>query len=203
MAGLFFYLLAWLFWIYLTFILDRKSPLRRRMAVGVLAVIGLAPYHVQVFSITVYLGALFLFFFSLSFLRGEKIKQLAYFYICSLILAIAYGGIQIFYFFDPVIFFINKDLLSAFIIGVLSIILQNLLGKRFLLVLFATLQGELLLSIVLIQLGFPYEAGGYVFLDHAAFCSVLILLWSAIEKLTSLVGTLFNSVERGKKLPHE
>ncbi|ALC90103.1 hypothetical protein AM500_10130 [Bacillus sp. FJAT-18017] len=203
MAGLLFYLTAWCLWIYSTFFLERKSPQRLGIAIAILAVIILAPYQVQVMSLNINIGSLLLFFYSLSFLRGEKVSDIAYFYVCSLILSIAYGVIQMFFLFDPVIFFVDKDILSAFIMGILAIFLRNSLAKRFLLVLFASLQGEFLTSIVLVQFGFPYEAGGYVFLDYTATAGLLIIFWSAFETTASILGTIFKPIERGNKLPHD
>ena len=114
MEGLYFYWLAWIGWIWVTFIMDKKNPARIKVAIWLLAVIFTAPYKVNILSYDIYLSAFTIVLFL--FIETKRLKPGAFLYsfISSFIIMLAYTSFLLFELFDPVwVLFDRKIMIAA------------------------------------------------------------------------------------------
>jgi hypothetical protein len=197
--GAMFYWVCWLYWVFLTFILDKKNPYRFRLSAFILTFIILANYHFTFGGFDLYTGGLFLLFISYAFTYKEKIKTLSYFFICSFIVTIAYVTFHLFEIFDPVWIIFNKDWMMGILICYLSILLQKGLKGRLLMVASGTMQGEILYAYILKKFDFPYPIGTLTYLDAFALTSILLVGWSLLENAGIYFENNFTLNQKGKQ----
>jgi hypothetical protein len=179
--GSVFYWICWCFWTYLTFILNKQNPYRLKLSALILSLIILENYHFTLAGFDLYTGGLFLLFVSYAFTYGEKRKTIAYFFVCSFIVSIAYVTFHLFEIFDPVWVIFNKDWMMGILICYLSILLQKGLKGRILMVASGTMQGEFFYAYILRKFDFSYSIGTLTYLDAFAITSILLVGWSCLE----------------------
>ncbi|MGG5253781.1 YphA family membrane protein [Neobacillus sp. SM06] len=199
MEGSMFYFLFWCSWIYITFIMKKENPFRTKLAAAVLIVIILADFSIPIGNNKVYAGGLFLLIITYMAAKKVKGKSLAYFFICSFIILIAYVTFHLFELFDPVWLILKKEWMMGIILGYLAILLQkNIWGRLFILI-SGTMQGEILYAFILSKYGFGYPIAGLAYLDSFSLTAVLLILWSGMENFSVLFERHINVAERGKE----
>jgi hypothetical protein len=199
MEGSMFYWIYWLFWVYLTFLTDKKNPYRRKLSAIILIVILLSNHQFKLGEYVIHASGLFLLLMSYIFLSQEKRTAIIYFYICSLIVSIGYVAFHLFEIFDPVWIIFKKEWMMGIVFGYLAILLQKNLKGRLLIAICGTMQGEFLYAYTLSKFPFPYEIGGFEYLDACALISALLVAWSAIENAGTYFQTHYHFFERGKQ----
>ncbi len=199
MEGSMFYFLFWCSWIYITFLMRKEHPYRTKLAAVVLIVIILADFSIPIGSLKVYAGGLFLLMTTYMSVKKEKGKSLAYFFICSFIIMIAYVTFRLFEIFDPVWLILKKEWMMGIILGYLAILLQKSVRGRLFVLISGTIQGEILYAYILSKYGFPYPIAGLGYLDSFSLTAALLILWSRMENLGFYFERHFNVAERGKE----
>lgn len=199
MEGATFYWVCWLFWVFLTFILSRQNPYRARLAAMVLAVIIFSTAKISIGNTDIILSGVMLLFFSYLFLGQEKGKAISYSLICSLIITIAYVTFQLFEIFDPIWVIFNRDWMMGIVICYLVLLLQKSLKGRLLIAICGTMQGELLYGFILSEFQFPYQIGGYMYLDVCSLITVLLTAWSLLESAGPFLQNHFQFIGKGKQ----
>ncbi|XJZ26058.1 hypothetical protein ACF5W4_11665 [Bacillota bacterium Lsc_1132] len=199
MEGSIFYFLFWSFWIYITFFMKKENPYRVKLAATVLIVIILANVSIPNGRFQVYTSGLFLLIVTYMALNKENGKTLAYFYICSFIITIAYVTFCLFEIFDPVWLIFKKEWMMGVTLGYLAILLQKNLRGRLLILISGTMQGEILYAYILSKYGFPYPIAAFTYLDSFALTATLLILWSGMENIGFFFERHFHFAERGKE----
>lgn len=200
MGGLSFLWISWAIWIFVTFFMKKQSPYRTKLAAALLGMIICSSFHFPIGGLDIYAGGLFALLFCYHLLAVEKKRTIIYFFICSYIVTAAYSALHLFEIYDPVLIIFNKDWMMAIILAYIVLILQKTLKGRLILLVSGTMQGEILLAIVVDKLSFNYPVGSFDYLDICAISSALILGWSFLENARIIFEThlIVNQSEKQK-----
>jgi hypothetical protein len=199
MEGSVFYWILWLFWVCITFFLNKHNPYRTKLAVVILLVIILSDVHFLVESFQFYASGLFMLLLSYIILSKKKLGSLLYAFICSFIVTISYVTFNLFVIFDPVWVIFQKEWMMGVCISFLAIILQTSLKDRLLIVISGTMQGEILYAFYLSKFEFSYPIGTMAYLDVASLVIILLAGWGALENAGTFFQNHFHFLEKGKQ----
>ncbi|MEH7415172.1 hypothetical protein V7266_07795 [Neobacillus drentensis] len=199
MGGLMFYWIFWSFWVYLTFLVDKKNPYRGKLSAIILIVLLLSNLQFHLRGFDIHASGLFLLVICYTFISQEKQRAIIYYFICSLIVSIGYVTFHLFEIFDPVWIIFKKEWMMGICFGYLSILLQKTLKGRLLITICGTMQGEFLYAYTLSKFPFPYEIGGFEYLDVCALISALLVCWSALENASTYIQTHYHFFEKEKQ----
>ncbi|PLS02116.1 YphA family membrane protein [Neobacillus cucumis] len=199
MEGSMFYLIFWSFWVFLTFIVDKKNPYRLKLSVIILIVILLSSFQFVIFGYEIHASGLFLLMICYLFISQETRGKIVYFFICSLIVSIGYVAFHLFEIFDPIWIIFKKEWMMGFCFGYLAILLQKTLKGRILITICGTMQGEFLYAYTLSKFPFPYAIGTFEYLDVCALITAILACWSVIENAGTYMQTHFHFFEKGKQ----
>lgn len=199
MEGSMFYFIFWGLWIYLTFFLGKGNAVRTPLAAAVLLILIFADQVIAVGSFQVSLSGVLLLLLSYAALQKETRKSIGYFYICSFIVTLAYTAFCLFEIFDPVWLIFKKEWMLGATLGYLAVMLQKSLKGRLFILISGTMQGEILYAFILSKHGFPYQIGGFAYLDAFALTAILLIVWSGIENMGSFFEHSFQADEKGKQ----
>ncbi|WHY84458.1 hypothetical protein QNH39_17565 [Neobacillus novalis] len=199
MEGIMFYWICWAFWVYMTFILHKQNTYRLKMSIMVLTVIILSNYHFSIGSFELHASGIFLLVVSYVFYSQEKLGAIFYFFICSLIVSIAYVTFHLFEIFDPIWVIFKKEWMMGICFGYLAILLQKTLKGRLLIIVSGTMQGEFLYAYILNKLQFTYSVGALAYLDICSLIAALLAGWSFLENAGSIFQNHFHFFEKAKQ----
>ncbi|MBT2677699.1 hypothetical protein J7E38_01725 [Bacillus sp. ISL-35] len=196
MEGLYFYWLAWIGWVWVTFIMDKNHPDRRKWAVCLLAVIIAAPYKVDFLIFEFHMSAFPIAIFIFMETRRKKTGSFLYLFITSFIIMLAYTSFLMFELFDPVWVLFDRKLMLGAAGFYLAILLHKSRQDRMLALVTGFLQGDILYSAVLWRFNFPYEVASMTFMDILFISSGMLITWSAVESFISIMSkTTLNEAE--------
>ncbi|MBO0958142.1 hypothetical protein J1P26_00230 [Neobacillus sp. MM2021_6] len=199
MEGTMFYWISWSFWVFLTFVQNKKSPYRLKLSAIILILLYLSNFHFKAGSFEIRASGVFLLMTSYFFLSKEKRGAIIYYFICSLIVSIAYVTFHLFEIFDPIWIIFKKEWMMGIVFGYLAILLQKTLKGRLLIIIIGTMQGEFLYAFILNKFPFPYPIGAFEYLDVCALLVVLLVGWSFLENAGSIFQSHFHFFEKGKQ----
>ncbi|NEX80283.1 hypothetical protein G4Z05_15740 [Bacillus thermocopriae] len=199
MEGTLFYWGFWLFWVIATFFLPNQNPYRMKLAATILISIILSKYYLILGKFEMNISGLFLLITSYFFLSHEKWSTIIYSIICSLIISLAYTGFQLLEIFDPVWVIFKREWMLAVGMVFLTILLQNTLKGRLLVVLSGTIQGEVLYSIILNKNNLPHQVSDLNYLDVCSLISILLVIWSLLENVGVIFQNHWSFLEKSKQ----
>ncbi|MED3625305.1 YphA family membrane protein [Neobacillus thermocopriae] len=199
MEGTLFYWGFWLFWVIATFFLPNQNPYRMKLAATILISIILSKYYLILGKFEMNISGLFLLITSYFFLSHEKWSTIIYSIICSLIISLAYTGFQLLEIFDPVWMIFKREWMLAVGMVFLTILLQNTLKGRLLVVLSGTIQGEVLYSIILNKNNLPHQVSDLNYLDVCSLISILLVIWSLLENVGVIFQNHWSFLEKSKQ----
>lgn len=188
MEGIYFYWLAWIGWIWATFFMDKKNPVRIKLAAGLMAVMIAASFEMNVFIFEINLSAFAIAFFLVYETKKKNLGASLYLFFSSFIIMLGYTSFLLFELFDPVwVLFDRKILLSACVFY-LALLLHKNKFQRGLSLTAGCLQGEILYAAILSKFNFPYTISSLAFLDILIISIAMLLAWSAIETVIALMS---------------
>jgi hypothetical protein len=199
MEGSMFYWILWLFWVCITFLINKQNPYRTKLAVVILMVIILSDVHFMIKNFQLYAGGLFMLLLSYIILGKKKLGSLLYAFICSFIITISYVTFNLFVIFDPVWVIFQKEWMMGICLSLLAIILQKSLKDRLLIIVSGTMQGEILYAFYLSKFEFSYPIGAMVYLDVSSLIIILLVGWSALENAGTFFQNHFHFLEKEKQ----
>jgi hypothetical protein len=199
MEGSLFYWILWLFWVSITFLMNKQYPYRAKLAACILIIIILSNVHFTVGSFQFFASGLFLLLLSYIIFSKKKLGSLLYAFICSFIATISYVTFNLFVIFDPVWVVFQKEWMLGFCLSCLAIILQKSLKDRLLIIVSGTMQGEILYAFYLSKFDFSYPIGAIPYLDVFALTILLLVSWSALENAGTFFQNHFHFLEKGKQ----
>ena len=194
-----FYWICWMYWVFLTFFLDKLNPYRFKLSFFILISIILSNFHFVVWGFELYASGLFLLAVSYFLIGRERKGAIIYFFICSFIVSIAYVTFHLFEIFDPIWIVFKKEWMMGICFTTLAILLQKNLRGRMLIIVSGTMQGEFLYAYILSKYHFPYTIGSYSYLDVCLLISSLLVGWSCLENAGAFFGNHFNLLGRAKQ----
>jgi hypothetical protein len=199
LEGATFFLIFWMFWIFLTFFLNKQNPYRLKLSIIVLIAIFLSEVHYSIGNDQLYASGMFLLLVTYFLFCREKRGTIIYFFICSYIVTISYVTFHLFEIYDPIWIIMNKQWMIGIFLGYLAILLQKTLKGRVLIILSGTMQGEILYAYILNKYQFPYSIGGFDYLDVFSLISALLIGWSCIENAGIIFQNHFHFTEKAKQ----
>ncbi|WP_040208337.1 YphA family membrane protein [Neobacillus jeddahensis] len=199
MEGALFYWTCWTFWVYLTFVLDKKNPYRLKLAAIILIVLLLSNFQFMVGNFDIQVSGLFLLITSYIFFSQEKSRVIIYSLICSLIVSTAYVAFHLFEIFDPIWIIFKVEWMMGICFGYLAILLQKTLKGRLLIIICGTMQGEFLYAYTLRKFQFSYTIGSFEYLDVCALTIALLVGWSTLEYAGAYMQNHLHIFEKGRQ----
>lgn len=183
MEGVYFYWIAWMSWVYVTFFMQKNNQ-RIVLAIILLFAISLSPFYITIYSFNINISVLILLLFCYKEVStNSKFRTLFYFLISTLTISLAYSSFLLFELYDPVWLFLDRKIMLAIVLIYVSLFLLKGLKSRLLGVLIGTIHGDILYGVVLDKVKFQYEIGSPLFLDVLSICMALIFVWSTLEEL--------------------
>ncbi|MEH7176693.1 YphA family membrane protein [Neobacillus vireti] len=199
MEGSLFYWVLWLFWVYITFFMDKQNRYRTKLAVVTLLVIILSNVHFVAAGFEFYASGLFLLILSYLILSKKKLGSLLYSFICSFILTISYVTFNLFVIYDPVWVIFQKEWMMGICFSILAILLQTTLKGRLLIFTSGTMHGEIFYAIYLNKFEFSYPVGTIAYLDVFALTVLLLVSWSILENAGIYYQNHLQFLAKGKQ----
>jgi hypothetical protein len=199
MEGSMFYWILWVFWIYVTFFMNKQNLYRSKLGSVILVLIILSNVHFKIMSFEFYASGLFILLLSYIILGKKKLGSLLYAFICSFIVTIAYVTFNLFVIYDPVWVIFQKEWMMGICFSCLAIFLQTSLKDRLLIIVSGTMQGEILYAIYLSKFEFSYPIGTIAYLDVFSLITILLVSWSILENAGTFFQNHFHFLEKGKQ----
>ncbi|MBD8070266.1 hypothetical protein [Bacillus sp. PS06] len=180
MEGIYFYWIAWMAWVYTTFIMEKNKE-RLGLSLLFLILIILSPLQLTLKTYHLNVVHFVILFISFTLIAKKTMAQKVYLLICSLTITIAYVTFQLFELFDPIWLFLDRKLLLAFVLIYLTLMLTKDRFSRMAILLIGSCQGELLYGFVINKFRFEYEIGSFLFLDVLSIAFFIVFVWLKIE----------------------
>lgn len=178
--------------------MSKTNPKRVKYTVIILFSIILSSQSIHLFGLEVSVVSIFFLILAYYEIGKMKGKSMVYFLITSFILMLAYGSFQLFELFDPVWLILDRNWMFAVVLTYMTIMMHNEVFKRVITLIFGSIHGELVYSLVLNVYSMEIPIGSLQFLDVISISVCLILAWSGFEKLTSLFEGHVYQLEKGR-----
>lgn len=199
MEGIYFYWLGWMGWIWVTFLMDKKNPARKKLAVMILAAIFASSYHVNVLIFNVNLSAFVIACLIFYETKKMKLSEFLYLFTSAFIIMLAYTSFLLFELIDPVWILFDRKIMLAACGFYISLLLHKNQSRRLVSLVWGFLQGEILYAAVLWKFNFPYTISSLAFLDILISSVSMLIAWSTIEALISAMSRSTISQAEGEE----
>ncbi|PFA70022.1 hypothetical protein CN378_01570 [Bacillus sp. AFS015802] len=191
MDGILYLWLLWGIWIYTTFLLRKSHPDRYRYAFMSLVLICVFPYGIKFGTVEVALPVIVLALICILYIRNFALREKLYMLIAVLTMGMLYAGIGCLSIYDPVLMFMNRDIiisLSFVLVSILFYSHSSLYRLRVIAILGSSVVGDIFLSIPLNKIGFSYAIGSPAYLDILALSVGLLLVIKILGELNQIVN---------------
>ncbi|WP_413380458.1 hypothetical protein [Alkalihalobacillus sp. 1P02AB] len=198
MEGMYFYWVAWLLWIVLTFFFN-KTTKRFWFTVCLLIIVTIMPLQMYWDGFSFRVALIPAFMFICYFLRFYKWPKIMYLIVLSSLLAIAYATFDVFTLFDPVVLFIDHRLYLAAISFIIASFHLGSIKDKVITSIVGMLQGECLAGFVKHYFFGFAEIGRMLFLDVVTFTMSMFVCIALIRYMLSSMKQLFLQWRAGKQ----
>lgn len=183
---MFLLLFFWIFWIVVTFWMDKNSEYRYNFAVLSLSIIILFP-------VTVKLGVLqfsgpSLLLLLISYLVASKLSFKKQLYVLFSIISLmtGYAGFLLLELYDPVLIIIDRRIILSIVAFIIAfIIYPSSIQLRLIFLILGTILGDLIFAIILTKWNIPYTIGAVDSLDFLTVTTALIFINHFITRIHS------------------
>jgi hypothetical protein len=188
--GILYLWLLWGIWIYTTFMMNKAHPYRFRYSFMCLVLLCVFPYGIKVGSVEVAAPVFIIGLICIHYLRILSLREKLYMFVAILTMGMLYAGIGLVAIYDPVLMFIDRNLIIALSLAFLGVLFYGSSSYvlRMIAIAGSSIVGEVFLSIPLKKVGFFYPIGGPVYLDVLAISTGILLS----IKLFGEINQLFN-----------
>jgi hypothetical protein len=186
--GILYLWLIWGIWIFTTFMMNKAHPYRFHYSFICLVLLCVFPYGLKVGSVEVAVPVFVLGLICIHYIRIYSLKEKLYMLVAILAMGMLYAGIGLVAIYDPVLMFIDRNLIMALSLAFLSIFFYNASSYLFRMIAVAgsSIVGEVFMSIPLKNVGFFYPIGGPVYLDVLAISIGILLAVKLFEEINQL-----------------
>lgn len=188
--GIYFYWIAWIGWVFTTFLM-KKNQARSVISFLILFILIGSSSTFQFAGFTIRLSFLLLLFISFVVMAKIKGLKLYYYVFSSLIVTIGYVGFKLFELFDPVWLIFDRNWMLSFVIFYLILMLVKEFYNRLIIAIISISNGEILFALILKNFSIPIEIGEFQFFDVLAIIILLIALWRSLEKMAQYLEVNF------------
>lgn len=181
MEGIFFYWIAWMAWIVITFFM-KKDKKRTHMAVFLLMVILFSNDYVTIGHLKINIALLILLIYGYLGLSSLNNGRLLYIVIICHIITLAYIGFTMYRLYDPVVQWFHPTWMTAILLFFLVQILIKPFSLRCLVMMISICHGSLLYTWMMSQ--FSLAVGSLALFDLLAAGFLLLMLWHGFQKFS-------------------
>ncbi|WP_246942230.1 hypothetical protein [Bacillus pinisoli] len=197
MEGIWFYWLAWIGWVILTFFWP-KGKLRTVLTACLLILIITAHKNIDILQTEASIGFIFLFACNFVLIIHYSYMKLLYLFISTVIMSFSYVSFHLFKIYDPVWVMFHPSFMVAVLLTYLALLLVKNQKERYIIFLFGLCQGELLYGIIMDYFSFPVIFGALSFFDIAAIGLTCISCWNGFEKLSAAINQSIKKTNKRK-----
>lgn len=187
-SGLVFYWISWMFWIIITFFME-KSNRRLILAVWILIILIGSNIYVELFNYSISIAFVFLFIGTLLLITQSK--RLYYSVFTSFTIMIGYIAILIWEKVTPVWFIFPRELFIPFFIFVLLILFSKNFYHRLGIGLLGISFAEIFYYLILSDGHITTIVGKKEFFDHVAVLTFFLLISYLLQKVKQRKITIF------------
>lgn len=186
--GILYLWLIWGIWIFTTFMMNKTHPYRFHYSFICLVLICVFPYGLKVSYVEVAVPVIVLGLICIHYIRILSLKDKLYMLVAILAMGMLYAGIGLVAIYDPVLMFLDRDLIMALSLAFLSILFytSSSFMRRMIAIAGSSIVGEVFMSIPLKNIGFLYPIGGPVYLDVLAISTGILLAIKLFEEINQL-----------------
>ncbi|MGP7816072.1 YphA family membrane protein [Niallia sp. 01092] len=165
MDGASFYWCTWVLWIITTFFMKKENKYRFAYSVCLLLAIIISPYQLNVGGFTI--SWLLLIILGVLFIYAASLRKTAIFsfFICVFLTMLAYCTFQLLAILDPVWMLFNQNWMLAIFLMILARVLYSNPVKQIMLILFGSINGDILFALLLKPYHVFYSIGTLHFFD--------------------------------------
>ncbi len=201
MDGLWFFLFAWIGWVWATFLMDKKNVYRFKLSLGFLLLIVASPYGIAYGGIEMQVSALILMAYILHETASLRKRAFLSFFVSAFIVMLAYVSFLLFELFDPIWVIFDRIWMVALTSVCICSFLQSNIRMRISILVSGLLQGEIVYSILMKRLLFPYPVATHAFLDILAVSVIVLAVWAGLSHTAFVAGTYINQGRGKQKTP--
>lgn len=165
MDGQFFYWFTWMLWIQATFFLDKGHKNRLNFAILLLVAIILSPYKLSIVGFEISLLAACLYIGIFFYITTFKKTKLLYFLLSTFFTMLAYCSFHLFSILDPIWILFKKEWLLSIMLIIVARLVYNEPIKQIVLMIFGSINGDILYGILLKKYQYSYTIGSMSFFD--------------------------------------
>lgn len=182
MDDLIFYWVAWLTWIWTTWIMD-KNKQRLQVALIVLLAIIISSYSIYFFDYKVNTGVLFFLFLALYLLYKESMLIQLYLHFSSITIALGYVAIYLISVYDPISLILSFNFVAAVYLLFITSFFTKSFTHRLILLFIGTSLGEITIGVILKHLNLYNEIGMNHYLTRLTLTFIGILMFTSAKSL--------------------
>ena len=189
--GILYLWLLWGIWIYTTFLLKKSHPNRFGYSFLCLLFICVFPYGIKVGAVEVAAPVFVLALIFILYIRTLRLREKLYMLVAVLTMGMLYAGVGLVAIYDPVLIFIDENLILSLSFVLVSILFyghSSLFMLRIIAIGGSSVIGDFFLAIPLNKIGFSYSIGGPVFLDMLALSIGLLIGLRGLGELNQIVN---------------
>ncbi|MGM0854467.1 MAG: YphA family membrane protein [Bacillota bacterium] len=186
--GILYLWMIWGIWIYTTFMMNKAHLYRFRYSFICLVLLCVFPYGVKVGPVEVAAPVFILGLICIHYLRILSLREKLYMLVAILTMGMLYAGIGLVAIYDPVLMFIDRNLIIALSLVFLSVLFYGSSSYvlRMISITGCSIVGEVFMSVPLKNVGFSYPIGGPVYLDLLAISTGMLLAIKLFEEINQL-----------------
>ncbi|PKG24134.1 YphA family membrane protein [Niallia nealsonii] len=181
MDGQFFYWFIWMLWIQTTFFLDKKHKNRLNFTILLLSAIILSPYQLSMFGFTISLLLACLYVGIFFYITTFKKTALLYFLLSAFFTMLAYCSFHLFSILDPIWIIFNKEWLLSIGLIIVARLIYKEPTKQILLIIFGSINGDVLYGILLKKYQYSYTVGSMSFFDSLLISIAAIVIFYTVK----------------------
>lgn len=181
MEGLFFYWIFWMAWVCFMFFVPQKVSYRFVLLFHLLAVIVLSRYMVTIYSVSIQLSGMYLFFIMCIMIRKYSFYKIIGVILNTYILAMAYASFQFFVLLDPIWVMMKPIYLQCLFMNYLVLLLAKNWRMRLLVLLMGMIIGDLVYGGVITYQNLPYVLFSFSWHDGITMVLIVQLFWCYLE----------------------
>lgn len=190
MDGILYLWLLWGIWVYTTFLMRKTHPERFRYSFLCLLLLCVFPYGMMVGPVEVSFPVIVLALICIVYIRNLSLRKKLYMLVAVLSMGMLYAGIALISIYDPVLMFIDRDIilsLSIVLVGVFFYSHSTQYRFRLIAVALSSVIGDFFLSIPLNKVGFYYSIGSPAYLDVLALTIGLLSALKIVGEINQAV----------------
>ncbi|MCE4047203.1 MULTISPECIES: YphA family membrane protein [Bacillaceae] len=199
MEGNMFFWFAWMLWLIPTFFMEKDNNNRSKYASFLLIAIILYPHQLPFMGMEV--SVLLLVQIVSAFIYAARLRtsQQLYMVLTAFMTMLAYCALQLLSILDPVWLLIDKDVMLAVMLAILSVMLHRTMATQGLMIIIGSSVGEMLYGYLLHYYRMDERIGTAAFFDSLLLCIASITAWNIAKVFLAKLEQQIYLIEKEKQ----